>query len=129
MEFKEYYIESKEGESNCVVRTFCKIFNKEYEEVLEALKKIAEELCYDDFNEIEVFETYLEEHGMKALDLGVDSKIKDVVLEKGKYAIFCWDKKQFYHMVPIIDDVVYDKNDECLELFVLTIYGENKDND
>lgn len=129
MEFKKYYIESKEGKSNCVVRTFCKMFNKEYEEVFEALQKIAEELCYEDFNDIEVFETYLDQRGMKGFDIGGDTKVKDVILEKGKYAIFCWDKKYSYHMVPLIDDVIYDKDDKCLDLYVLTIYGEKKEND
>ena len=52
----------------------------------------------------------------------VDTKIKDLKLNEGIYIIFCWDKKDFYHMMPIIDNVAYDKTDECLDLYTITLY-------
>ena len=30
MTFKEFYISDKNGKSNCVIRSLCKILNKEY---------------------------------------------------------------------------------------------------
>ena len=28
---------------------------------------------------------------------------------------------EFYHMIPIIDGIIYDKEDSCLNLYVITI--------
>ena len=33
MEYKNFYISDNKGNSNCVIRTFCKVFNEEYEKV------------------------------------------------------------------------------------------------
>lgn len=33
MKYSEYYVSSHNGKSNCVVRRFCKLFGKEYDEV------------------------------------------------------------------------------------------------
>ena len=122
MNFKEYYSTDKDGKSNCIIRSFCKLFNKEYDVVLGELNKITEELCYDSFTEVEVFETYLTEHGMNSIDYGWEVKVKDLELEKGEYAIFCWDKKDYYHMVCVIDDTLYDRDDKCLDLYTISIY-------
>ena len=50
-------------------------------------------------------------------------KIKDYK-NKGKSIIYCYDKKDFYHMVAIVDDVLYDKTDDSLNLYVLQIFKE-----
>lgn len=126
MRFREYYISNKEGKSNCLIRSFCKLFNKEYDDVYNELNKIAEELCYESFNDIEVFETYLNDHKMVSIEYGWDLKVRDLELEKGEYAIFCWDKKDFYHMVCLIDDVLYDKDEKCLDLYVVSIYKKEE---
>lgn len=122
MDFSEYYIASHNGKSNCVVRSFCKLFEKEYDEVFLELCNLANELNISSFNEIEVFESYLSKHNIKKIDYGVDVKIRDLELNNGNYAVFCWDKIDFYHMIPIIDKVIYDKSDECLNLYVINIY-------
>ena len=56
MKFNKFYICNSEGKSNCVVRTFCKSFNEEYENVYNELCLIAKELNCESFNDIEVFE-------------------------------------------------------------------------
>jgi hypothetical protein len=127
MKFTEYYIQNREGKSNCVIRTFCKLFNLSYEEVYENLLSIKNELKKDSYNDIEVFENYMNRHDFKPIDYGKGQKIKDLSLDNETYIVFCWNKKEYYHMIPIINNTIYDKNDECLELYVLNLYKkENK---
>ena len=62
MTFKELYITDKKGKSNCLLRSLCKILNKEYDDVYNGLCKVAKELNYSSFNDIEVFEKYMEDN-------------------------------------------------------------------
>lgn len=125
MKFSEFYISNHEGKSNCVIRTFCKMFGEEYNDVYNDLCSIAKRLDCDSFNDIDVFETYMKERDTNKIDYGKDIKIKDLILDNGSYAVFCWDKKDYYHMVLIIDNVLYDKNDASLEMYTITIYKSN----
>lgn len=125
MKFKEYYIESKNGKSNCVVRSFCKLYNKSYDEIFNELCNLAEKLHISSFNEIEVFEKYMDNHNIYKIEYGKENKIKDLKLDNGNYIVFCYDKKDYYHMVTIIDNVLYDKNSDSLDLYVISIYKEN----
>ena len=52
MKFKEYFISNDEGKSNCVIRTFCKLFNESYDNVYNSLCMISEELNCNSFNDI-----------------------------------------------------------------------------
>ena len=114
-----------EGKSNCVIRSLCKTYNEEYDNVYNELCEISKELNCESYNDIEVFETYMKRRNTSSIEYGKDIKIKDLILDKGKYLVFCWDKKEFYHMVSIIDKVLYDKDDRSLELYAITIYKEN----
>ena len=127
MEYKYFNIEDSNGKSNCVIRSLSKIFNISYEETYNGLCTIQKELNKDDYNDIEVFETYMKNKGMKELDIS-DVKVKDLKLDNGSYIVFCYDKKDWYHMIPIIDNTIYDKSDECLELEVIKVYGNNIEN-
>ncbi len=121
MNFEEYYISGKDGTSNCVVRSLCKVLGKSYDEVYEDLLRLSQEL-HASFNDVVVFETYMEHnHILKEKEIQ-DVLVKDLALEKGSYIIFCSDKKDFYHMIPLIQNTIYDKNEECLNLSVLSIY-------
>lgn len=122
MTFKEFYIEGKEGKSNCVIRSLCKILNKEYNMVYNDLINLAKKLNSSSFNDIEVFETYMKENNIYKIDYKEDTKIKDLNLDNGSYVIFCYDKKEFYHMITIIDNVVYDRTIDCMNLYVISIY-------
>ena len=77
------------------------------------------------FNDIEVFEEYMKRRNTLAINYGKDLKIKDLSLDNSTYIILCWDKKDFYHMITIINNTLYDRTDESLELYVITIYKEN----
>ena len=127
MKFEEYYVSNQDGKSNCVIRTFCKLFGETYDNVYDDLCLIAKELKTDSFNDIPVFEEYMKRHNTFLIDYESDIKLNDLNLEKGKYAVFCWDKKDFYHMVSIIDNILYDKDDKSLELYTITIYKTKVD--
>jgi len=125
MGFKEYYIESKTGKSNCVVRSLCKILNKEYEEVFNELVNIAHEINCDSFNDIPVFEKYMSNYNINKIDSN-EIQVKDLELNNGSYIILCYNKGDYYHMIPVIDNIIYDKSNECLELYVINIYKKAK---
>ena len=125
MKFNEFFVCNNEGKSNCVIRSLCKTYNEEYDNVFNELCNIAKELNCESFNDIEVFETYMKRRNTNNIDYGRDIKIKDLNLENGKYLVFCWDKKEFYHMASIIDNVLYDKDDRSLELYTITVYKDN----
>ena len=122
IKFEEYFVSNSDGKSNCIIRSFCKMFNKEYDEVFDELVDIANKLNYDSYAEIEVFEKYLEDRSFLPIDDYKGTKIKDLSLDNSKYIIFCYDKKDWYHMVPIIDNTLYDKTEESLDLYVITVY-------
>lgn len=122
MKFKEFYVEDKNKKSNCVIRTFSKLFDKNYEIIKEELIDLTNKLNQNNFNDEIVFETYLLNNNYIILNDFNNKKIKDLNLGKGKYSIFCYDRKDYYHMIPIIDNIIYDKNDDCLELYVIKIY-------
>ncbi len=125
MKFEEYYISNKDGKSNCVVRSFCKLYNKEYDEVYNDLVTLSNKLNSSSFNDIIVFEKYMENNNTYKIDYGEGLLLKDLKLEKGSYIVFCYDKKDYYHMVTIIDNILYDKNSNSLLLYVISIYKEN----
>lgn len=114
------YIEYKVDGYNCIIRTSSKLFNKECSVLLDELKSINE-----NYTEIEVFEKYLNDHNYYEIDGYKDKQIKDLELDNSNYAIFCWDHKDYYHMVPVINNCIYDKYEESLELYVIKIYKGN----
>ncbi len=122
MKFREFYICNNDGKSNCVVRSLCRILNRDYDTVYNELCDVAKELNCNSFNDVEVFETYMKRNNILSINYGKDIRIKDLDLEKGEYIVFCWDKKDFYHMVSIIDNILYDKDDMSLDLYVINVY-------
>jgi len=122
MKYEYYYIEDSNGKSNCVIRSLCKIFNLSYEEVYNELCNIQNKLNKDSYVDIEVFESFMKNKGMKELDIS-NIKVKDLKLDNNSYIVFCYDKKDWYHMIPIINNTIYDKSNECLELDVIKVYG------
>lgn len=126
MKFIKYYITNKEGNSNCVIRTFCKIFNEEYDNVYNELCRIQKELNCSNYNDIEVFEKYMKNHNFNSIDYGKDIVIKELELDDDTYIVFCWNKDDFYHMLPIINNVIYDKEESSMNLFTLKLYKSQK---
>ena len=124
MKYERFYVESKEGKSNCVIRSFCKLYNSTYGKVSNELLSISKELNCN-FNDIEVFETFMKRRDTLKIDYGENIKVKDLKLDDGNYIVFCYDKKDFYHMVTIMDGVIYDKNEDSLELYTISVYKQN----
>ena len=48
--------------------------------------------------------------------------VKNLKLDNNSYIVFCYDKKEFYHMISIINNVIYDKNSDCMDLYVISVY-------
>ena len=121
IKYEEYFISNKDGKSNCVIRTFCKLFNKDYDTIFNELVDLTHELNRNNFNDIEVFEEYMKRQNINKIG-SKEIKLKDLNLDYGTYVVFCYDKKDWYHMVPIIDNVLYDKTNDSLELYVISLY-------
>ena len=124
MKFEEFYIADNNGKSNCVIRSLSKLYGDNYETVYNDLCKIQKELNCDSFNDIPVFEKYMSNHDTEKIESEKDTKIKDLELDNGSYIILCWDKKDFYHMVTVIDNTLYDKNDSSLDLYTINVYKQ-----
>ena len=124
MKFIEYNITNNDGKSNCVIRSFCKMFNESYKDVYDELCQIQKELNCENFNDVEAFETFMKNHNVNPIDYGKDIKVKDLNLDNGSYIVFCWNKNDFYHMLPIIDNTVYDKDDRSMELYTISLYKQ-----
>ena len=121
IKYEEYFISNKDDKSNCVIRTFCKLFNKDYDTIFNELVDLTHELNRNSFNDIEVFEEYMKRQNINKIG-SKEIKLKDLNLDSGTYVVFCYDKKDWYHMVPIIDNVLYDKTNDSLELYVISLY-------
>lgn len=124
MKFIEYNITNNDGKSNCVIRSFCKMFNESYNDVYDELCQNQRELNCENYNDVEVFETFMKNHNVDPINYGKDIKVKDLNLDSGSYIVFCWNKDNFYHMLPIIDNVVYDKDDRSMELYTISLYKQ-----
>lgn len=122
MNFKEFYISDINGKSNCVIRSLCKVLDKGYDDVYNDLLKVTKELNCSSFNDIEVFEKYMEDNSIFKINYEECVKVKDLKIDNGPYIVFCYDKQDFYHMISIINNVIYDKNIDCMNLYVLSIY-------
>ena len=125
MKYSYYYLCDNEGRSNCVIRSFCKLYNLEYNDVLNSLLSIKDELNCDSFNDVVVFEEFMKRHNTFKLDKYEGELIRNLRLDNNSYIIFCYDKKDFFHMVPVINNTVYDYNEDFYKLYVINIYKLN----
>lgn len=109
---------------SCVGRSISKSLNKNYFVVKNDLIELSKNLNIDDYREIEVFESYLHQNNFIDLDIK-NILVKDLKLDKGNYIVFC-HKDDWYHMISIIDNTIYDKSDKSLECAVLKVYKKDK---
>lgn len=120
-----YYNPSGESRS-CVVRTMTRLTGKPYETVKAELTALAAEMEYLEYNEPDVFEAYMAQHGIiKCID-DCGLRVKELKLERGSYCVFCTDHEGFFHLMPVQDGVIYDRRDDSQELFVLAVYRQMK---
>ena len=67
----------------------------------------------------------MKKHNIESIEYGKKTQIKNLKLDNGSYIVLCWDKEAFYHMVTIIDNIIYDKDDRCLKLYVINLYKKS----
>ena len=117
----EYYNPSDE-KKGCVFRSLSKALNKSYDEVKEDLRDIGNSIGVDDLLDDKVFDTYLLNNGYKEINI-----YKDTYLLDNKYddvnLVYSYSD-DWYHMICIIDNVIYDKFDldRLKNLKVIKIY-------
>ena len=73
----------------------------------------------------EVFETYMKRRNTIEIDYGKDIIVKYLELDNESYIVFCWDKKEDYHMLTIINNTIYDKDDRYKELYTIKVYKKH----
>lgn len=110
-----------DGNGNCIIRSFSLIFKARSSDIYDDLCNIRDRIGCDSYTDILVFELYLKEHHCYMID-SFCCQIKDLSLDSGSYIIFCWDRNDYYHMVPVIDGILYDKSMESMGLYVIKIY-------
>lgn len=115
------YYNPVDEKAGCVARALSKAFNKEYDEVKEELYRIAKDLNYEDYREIDVFEKYMFDRGATCIREFENTRIKDFSLLIGTYVLFAY-KEDFYHLTCIIDGVLYDKDASITDLIILKVY-------
>ena len=117
----EYYNPTDESRS-CVVRTMTKLTGKEYSDVKAELSELAQSMGFDGYNEEAVFERYMSEHGIYRFKEYNDKKLGELELENGTYCVHCTNRNGFHHLLPVIDNVIYDRRDDSRELYVIAVY-------
>ena len=121
----EYYNPSDESRS-CVVRTMTKLTGKEYSTVKAELTALAQELGYETYNDETVFGQYMAKHGIyKAAEYG-NTTVGELELNDGSYCVYSTNHKGFFHLIPIVDNVIYDRRNDSLKLYVIAVYKKEK---
>ena len=117
----EHFDPSSESRS-CVVRTMTKLTGKEYSVVKAELTALAQSMGKDSYNDESVFGEYMAGFGMKKCGEYDDTRAGELDLGNGVYCVFCTDRKDFCHLMPVIDNVIYDRRDDYRELWVVAVY-------
>ena len=116
----EYYnpVDEKGG---CIVRSISKALNKNYLDVKKELIEID-----SDYNNEEVFEEYLFSNNFIINNEYNGKLIKDISLDDLNIVLAF--KDNWYHMMCIINNIIYDKKtyDEVKDLEIIKIYRLNK---
>ena len=116
------YYNPSEDKGSCVARTLTKLTNKPYSVVKAELVDLAKKLGFETQNEAKVFENYMEKHGFFKVKDYKGVKVKNLKLDDGEYCIFSTNNEGFYHLFPIIDNVIWDRHNTNNDLFVISVY-------
>ena len=115
----EYYNPVDEKKS-CIYRAISKSVNRDYNLVKKEIDTLKDKLNTDD--SVLVFETYLKQYNYIIDDTNKDRLITEVMYN-GNNIVFCYDN-DWYHMICIIDNTLYDKYDldKLSNLKIIKIY-------
>ena len=115
----EYYNPVDEKKS-CIYRAISKSVNRDYNLVKKEIDTLKDKLNTDD--SVLVFETYLKQYNY-IIDYTNKDRLITEVMYNGNNIVFCYDK-DWYHMICIIDNILYDKYDldKLSNLKIIKIY-------
>ena len=113
----ELYDPTDESRS-CVARAMTKLTGKEYGTVKAELTALAQSMGLESYNDERVFGGYMAGFGMTKFKEYEDTRAGELELESGAYCVFCTDGRGFFHLMPVIDGVIY----EYRELWVIAVY-------
>ena len=119
MKFKEYNPVDEKG--GCVARSISKALNKDYMYIKEELIKLANDLGKEDYRDDAVFEKYILDNGFKVFNNYNDKIVNECDFSNDTFVIFGY-KGDWYHLVTIIDNTIYDKSNDSLELRIIKVY-------
>lgn len=102
--------------------TAVKYWKKEYDDIYSDLCNIDDDLKNDLSNDVHVFEKYMEDNNIFKIICEEGMKVKNIIIDNSSYIVFCFDKKVYYHMIPILNNTIYDKSSGCLNLYVKLVY-------
>jgi len=117
-----HYYNPSEDKQSCVVRTMTKLSGKEYSEVKNELIELAAELGFNTYNTPDVFEVFMKNYGIIKTENFTDLKLRELKLENGTFCLFCTNQQGFNHLIPVIDNVIYDRRNDSLDLYVISVY-------
>ncbi len=120
MEFA-YYDPSDEKRS-CVVRTMTKLTGKGYDTVKAELTELAQKTGFDTYNSADVFERYMADHGFVRLEGYGGVTVGELELKNGIYCVYSTNRSGFYHLLPVVDNVIYDRRDDSRGLYIIAVY-------
>lgn len=114
---KVIYYNPVDEKGVCVIRSISKALNKSYEEVKKDLLSIS-----DNYNDEVVFENYLLDNSFRIERVFSNKTLKNVSLNDVN--VVFGHVGDWYHMVCVIDDVIYDKNgfDELRDMKIIKVY-------
>ena len=120
------YYNPSDDKQSCVVRTMTKLTGKKYDAVKSELTELAQELGCGTYNDEAVFERYMESHGISKLKEYDEIKVGALELKGGVYCVHCTNREGFHHLLPVVDNVIYDRRDDSRELYVVAVYKKQE---
>ena len=121
LSFEQY--DPSEDKQNCVVRAMAKLTGKDYPTVKKEMTALAERSGFETFNDQSVFEEYMSQNGIyKERDYNNNTQLRDLDLSDGSYCVLMTNRISFFHVLPVVDNVIYDRRNNSLSLYVLSTY-------
>ena len=99
-----------------------KLTGKEYIDVKAELCELAQELGRETYNDEFVFGRYMAEHGIFKINDHSNTTVGDLDLNNGIYCVYCTNRNGFYHLFPVVDNIIYDRRNDSLGLYVIAVY-------
>lgn len=93
--------------------------------VKEELTVLAQKLGFETYNDESVFVYYMAEHGIYKINEYENTTVGELELNNGIYCIYSTDNNGFFHMIPVVNNVIYDRRNDSLQLYVIAVYKKN----